>query len=334
MPHNFRAPRLALAVLVLLTCIPSPAPASAAQADGERITTATNVRLRNEPDTTGTDELGRLPLGVVVKVLERSDGKQKVGEREDYWYLVSAPDGTKGWVFGALTSPFAPARREEIYRKLASDRLANSSATFAELVDLVRFAERAAKEVRQREALADIELARVHALARSLASIGFEDLQKEPFQTWAKEREQEIVYSEPAGQWYVNSDLYWSLQQKYKDLPAGELAAWSGAENPLPGECEGYLPCYLAAELMTKGKYLKLYPRGPHAREAFDSVAELLEAVAEDLKQPQPVYDVPREDRKDFQAAVAELRALITSVTHPKRDRALAQLDAIARRFR
>lgn len=322
-----------LFISTLLT--PSAGPrAGARQAAAERITTASNVRVRSQPDTSMTEELARLPLGVVVQVIERSEKRAKVGATEDYWYLISAPDGARGWVFGGLTAPFEASRRAEIYRRLAEDRLANSSATFGELADLVKFIERVSKEVKHRETLAELELMRVHALARSLASVGFEDLQKEPFLSWTKEREHEIVYSEPAGQWHVNSDLYWNLQKKYKDMPVAERAAWAGAQNPLPGECEGYLPCYMGSEVMTNGRYLKLYPRGPHASEVVDGIAEMLENVSEDLNRPDPVYDVPREDRADFQKTLAELRELVSPVTHPKRTRILSQIDALARRFR
>ena len=90
-----------------------------------------------------------------------------------------------------------------------------------------------------------------------------------PYKSWTDEREKEIVYSEPAGQWYVHSNVFWSLQTKYKDLPVAERIAWEASQTPLPGECEGYLPCYLYKETVTSGRYLKLYPRGAHADAAL-----------------------------------------------------------------
>src|SRR5919202_5595729 len=61
--------------LLALLCAAALAPhAATPRAQGARklrITTASGVRVRNEPDT-GTDELARLPLGVVVEELERS----------------------------------------------------------------------------------------------------------------------------------------------------------------------------------------------------------------------------------------------------------------------
>src|SRR5690349_24551276 len=58
----------------------------------QRITTASNVRVRKAPDTT-SEEVARLQLGTVVDELERSEAKATVGTSEDFWYMVSAPNG-------------------------------------------------------------------------------------------------------------------------------------------------------------------------------------------------------------------------------------------------
>lgn len=323
--------------LAILFALAPCAVAARAQtaATGSRITTASNVRLRNEPDTAMTDELARLPVGVVVKVSERSEEKVRVGEMEDYWYLVSAPGGERGWVFGGLTAPFDPALREEIYTKLANERLANKSSSFNDLADLVRFLDRATKEIKRRDALGALELARLRALQRSLAAIPFESLEKPQYIDWTKAHDAEIVYSEPSGQWYVRADLLWALQKKYRDLPMlAERAAWEAAETPLPGECEGYLPCYLTLETLTNGAYLKLYPRGAHADAALKAAGEFFDRVFEDLRGSNPVYEVPKEDRVGFQKQLAELRAQLLPVPNAKKARLLKQLDDIARRFR
>lgn len=297
-----------------------------------RITTASGVRVRSEPQTSAA-EVGRLPLGVVVRELERSAERSRVGEAEDYWFRVSAPGGVEGWVFGGLTAEFDPGRREGVYRQLAASRLANAEATFNELSDLVLFLERAAGEVKG-EARGELELARLLALHRSLAAINMEDLSKSPFAEWVKAREEQIVYSEPAGQWFVRSELFWNLRDQYQTLPVGERIAWEAAQIPLPGECEGYLPCYLYLMTETEGRYLKLYPNGPHAGDALKAVDDLLSAVAEDTPGDNAVYVVPPEDRAEFQKGLAELRGQVASVSHPLRERVLKQLDAVAARFR
>ena len=239
-----------------------------------RITTASNVRVRNAPDI-NTDELARLPVGTIVEASERSPDKAKVGDMEDFWYLVSAPGGAKGWLFGGLTAPFDAARRDEIYVKLADDRLANEKASFSEMADLFTFLDHAKQEVKRRDALASLQLARLRALQRSLAAIPFEALEKPPYSEWTKAHAAEIVYSEPAGQWFVRADALWELQQQYHDLAIAERIAWEAAQTPLPGECEGYLPCYMSVETWTNGTYLKLYPRGAHADEALGKIRRI-----------------------------------------------------------
>lgn len=307
--------------------------AKAQDSSKSRIVVASGVRVRKDPDT-NAGEVSRLPIGAVVEELDRSPGKAKVGSVEDYWYLVSAPGGSRGWVFGGLTAPFDAARREEIYLGLTRDRLANESAPFADMLDLVRFLDGATKEVARRDLLAELQLARLQALARSLAAIPAEQHDNPTYKNWTTEREREIVYSEPAGQWFVRADLFWDLQKKYKDLPIAERIAWEGAQTPLPGECEGYLPCTLFYLSATAGKYLQLYPHGAHADAALDSVGEEFKGIVMDLNASNPVYQVPTEDRAEFRKTVAALRAELSPVANEKSAQLLKQLDEIERRFR
>lgn len=327
-----RPTRVCAALLLCLAAQAAAFPAFGQTAAGKLIVTAAGVRLRVRPETAAA-ETGRLQLGAVVDDLERSAEKSKVGSSEDFWHLVAAPGGARGWVFGGLVSPFDPARREALYLKLARDRLANPSATFADLSELVRFLDRAAREVKGREALAELELSRLVALARSLAAVPFEHLSEQPYKSWTDEREKEVVYSEPAGQWYVRAELFWNLQRKYAGLPVAERAAWEGAQTPMPGECEGYLPCYLYMEIESNGKYLKLYPRGAHADAALKAISEMLGQIVESLRAADSPYEVPRADRANFRRSVTALRAQLALVPAAKKARLLGQLDDLAKRF-
>jgi hypothetical protein len=297
-----------------------------------RITTASGVRVRAQPDTSAS-EVAKLPFGAVVRELGQSQEKARVGAAEDFWYMVNAPDGTLGWVFGGLTAPFDAARRAETYQRIADERLANKSASFTELAELVRFLDRATTEVKGRDAVAALELARLAALARSLSSIPADQHDSPAYKQWTTERDKEIVYSEPAGQWFVRADLLWNLQKKYADLPVGERIAWAAAETPLPGECEGDLGCTLYYASATHGQYLKLYPRGPHAAAALSRVAETFKYVTDDIHGSEHVYQVPPEGKDDFRKTVATLRAQLGAVSSPKAAALLGQLEEIARHF-
>lgn len=322
--------RLLFAAVALLLAFASHAQAGQAAGAKQRITTASSVRVRSAPDT-ASEEVGRLQLGVIVEELEHSQEKAKVGASEDFWYMVSAPGGTRGWVFGGLTAPFDAARREEIYTRLASDRLGNANATFADSSELVRFAERAAGEVSRRDARAELEFARLRALAASIKFLAAGDQQTEAYKQWQKEHDSEIVYSEPSGEWYVRAELFWDLQAKYKDLPLAERVAWEAASTPLPGECEGDVTCNLYYLSETGGRYLKLYPRGAHAVEALKSLEETTNAVVEDSRSANHMYEVPPGTDADFTKTLATLRAQLSPAATPQAARVLKQLDAIAR---
>ena len=198
----------------------------------------------------------------------------------------------------------------------------------------MRFLDRATKEVARRDTLAELEFARLSALARSLSSIPIGEMDKSPYKQWTTARAAEIVYSEPSGQWYVRADLLWDLQKKYADLPVAERIAWAAAETPLPGECETDLGCTLFYASATHGKYLKLYPRGAHRDAALDALAEVFKAVVEDIRGSNHVYEVAAEEKADFKKTLATLRAQLAPAASPKAAQLLKQLDEIERHFR
>jgi len=330
--------RLLLCALIVAACVSSSL-AVRPQGDGpqasgmkELITTASNVRVRAEAQASGA-EVSRLPLGIVVRQLEQSTSKEKIGTTEAYWYRIAAPGGVEGWVFGALLAPFDAARREDIYLRLADERLKLDGVSFSDGVDLVKFLERAVRETR-RNASAEFELRHLLALQKSLAAIPVSKQEDPPYQPWIKAQGGQVVYSEPAGQWYVRAESFWNLERKYRSLPVAERIAWEASQIPLPGECEGYLPCHLDYEAQTAGSYLKLYPRGAHAAKAVDTISEQFMQVLEDFKAGNNTYDVPKEERAAFQKQIVEFRAVLSRVSNPKAALAVKQLDQIARRFK
>ncbi|HSE97381.1 MAG TPA: SH3 domain-containing protein [Blastocatellia bacterium] len=283
------------------------------QAKETRITAASGVRLRSEP-AESAGEITRLGVGTVLRVVEQSSN----------WYRVSTPDGKEGWVFGGHTAAFEAADRDSIYRKIADDRLKVEDATFADLVDLARFLTAASSEVEDREAKAELELARLLAIKRALDEIPVQKQQERQYAAWVESLEDEVVYNEPAGQWLVRSDLFWDLQERYKDLAIAERIAWEGADNPLPGECEGYFPCYLAYFNRTKGKYLELYPAGAHAEEAIAEIAESLEETRATMEgAPSPDPDERAEARKEL----LQLRETVGKASGEKKADLLKHVD-------
>src|SRR5215469_12981834 len=94
-----------------------------------RILITSGVRARTDPAVTAA-EVAKLQLGSIVNELQPSPNKDKIGGVEDYWYRVAFPDGKEGWVFGGFTLLFDTNKREEIYRRIAADRLKIKTASF------------------------------------------------------------------------------------------------------------------------------------------------------------------------------------------------------------
>lgn len=181
------------------------------------------------------------------------------------------------------------------------------------------------------QAKATKEYNRLLNLRTALRKIPFNKQDKEPHRSFLKRNEKDLVYSDPAGEWYVRSDRFWDLQKKYRKLALADRIAWSAAENPLPGECEGYVPCYLYAIRRTYGEYLKLYPKGTYSRKALKEMIVDLGHIVADTASAKKNYDGPTEaaDDAEFAELIKELRDILNPVKHPEKRRVLEQLKTI-----
>lgn len=296
-----------------------------------RIITASNVKVRLSPNTSG-EEVAKLSLGTIVEAREPSLAKEKIAGKEDYWYRVSLPDGKDGWVFGGFTLAFDADKRAEIYQQLASERLKVEAPNFSDAADLFRFLSAAVKEMKTPNDTAALELAKLLALHKAATAIPIDKQEQEPFKSWIKANEASLLYSEPAGSWFLKSDLLWALRKKYATLPIAERIAWEAAQSPVGGECEGYLPCHLARINMTTGEYMKLYPRGAQVDEALKQIAEEAKGLVDYAQDSQ---DKPTADeRKEAAPEFATLRATLTKVTSAKKASVLQLLAQLEQRYR
>lgn len=125
---------------------------------------------------------------------------------------------------------------------------------------------------------------RYRCIARALTGVDYETREKEPAKSWLAQHDGEVIFSEPAGAYFVAQDQLWELWEKSKGSPLAEEIAWEAANTPLGGECEGYLSCYLEADLRGVGRYLDSYPKGKWAQGALAAVYWLSETPsAEDF---------------------------------------------------
>jgi hypothetical protein len=118
-------------------------------------------------------------------------------------------------------------------------------------------------------------------------------------------------------------------------MTVAEAIAWEAANNPLPGECEGYVNCYLFDMRMRFGEYLNLHPKGSRAPEALRNMTDYLSPIAADASQ-KTVYNGPSDvtDRAEFNNLIAELRTIIARLPFVEKEKTLQQLRTIAEAYR
>lgn len=173
------------------------------------------------------------------------------------------------------------------------------------------------------------EYKRLLALRDKLDKIPMEKLDREPNKSYIKRNKKDIVYSDPAGQWFVRADRFWNLAKRNRSLALSDDIAWTAAQTPLPGECEGYLNCYIFNENATLGEYLRMYPAGKHSKKALSQFVEWVSPmVAPDAKS---TYDGPTEasDKAELHKMISELRATFAKIKGAGKDEPLSLLGKL-----
>jgi SH3-like domain-containing protein len=278
----------------------------------QRIVTASNVRLRSAPQT-NAEIVSTLSLGTVVTELE--------GSMDAAWHRVRTPDGNAGWISSSLTEPFSKPESVAIYARILKARLENPSLNFAEASEAFLLADRITPEVRG-SARAEFDLLRLRALARSLDQIAWFEPEDRTHREWIKKHQRQIVYGEPAGQWFLQADLLWELEKRHRGNPVADEIAWEAAGTGLPGECEGYIPCHMAILLMSRARYVELYPNGSHVEEALEDIDYLL---VEALK-PDTPYFMDSREAVQLRESIAKMTGIVERTSSARKVAMLARL--------
>jgi len=175
------------------------------------------------------------------------------------------------------------------------------------------------------------EFRRLVDLQKALTKIPMEKQNREPHKSFLKRNAKKIVYSDPSAEYYVKSELFWDLRAKYKDLPIADDIAWAAASNTLPGECEGFLTCYLYVIRQTNIEYLRIYPNGKYSKKALQQVIDGLVSTVADLgKNEGHTGPTDAADKADLAKSIAEMRTIVSKVPHPGKAKLLQQLKQIA----
>ena len=97
-------------------------------------------------------------------------------------------------------------------------------------------------------------------------------------------------------------------------------------ENGLPGECEGFVPCYLNRLNRSEGEYLRRNALGRHVEEA---VARIANATAWDLPGVRPKFFDPAKDCAELLDSLNPLRAAVATTRAEHVEAALQKFDKL-----
>jgi hypothetical protein len=166
-----------------------------------------------------------------------------------------------------------------------------------------------------------------------LAGIPLADRDGEPHDPWMEQHRDRVVFSEPAGEWLIVPDVIWKLHDQYRDATVAEDIAWLAVQNGLPGECEGYVPCYAYGMNTLDGEYLRRYPAGRHVPEIVERVKGTLEQSVRLMAEPDGRQFLnPATDCGDLKEPLIALRGAVAgSSASADRDHALVLADGILR---
>jgi hypothetical protein len=297
------------------------------QESSQVIVSATNVRVRREP-AFEAETIQQAKIGAIFPLLDQNEK----------WFKIKILSGEKeetAWIAKSVSQPFSAARRAEIYAKIADKYLKQSSVDFVTATQIFGFLTAARKEINDSNQLAGINYKRLLMLSAALKKVEFGKAEENPYKDFLAANESEVIYSEPSGQWLVRSQILWDLHEKNKNAPAAEEIAWTAAQNPIPGECEGYINCYLYLLRSTEGEYLNFYPNGKYSRQALKNITSYLEPIAADAKEKTVYYSANDiSDRADFNKYLTELRAIVSKVPFTEKSKTLQQIKQIAEAHR
>lgn len=297
----------------------TPRPAESPQI----IVSVTSARLRSEPGTS-SETLQYLKIGATYPVLDQNPG----------WYRIRVASDKTGWISNTVSQSFSNARRAEIYEGITAKyfKQAMDFTTASQLYDFLTTAE---KQITNRRQLGDISFKRLLALQTALKKIPIDKQDREPYKSFLKGKDKEIIYSDPSAEYYVISELFWDLHDKNKGTPIGEDIAWAASQNSLPGECEGYINCYLHNLRFTYGEYLNFYPAGKNSKKALTELGTFLGPIVADSRE-KSVYTGPSDisDRAEFNKLLSELRTIISRAPYTEKTKPLQQIKTLAEAYR
>ncbi len=280
------------------------------------------------------------PKGKILS--ETSIGTRLVAiSQKSGWDEVRLDDGSNeekaktGWISQTITKPYDSANPGVQSQNIVEKYYSRKEINFKTAVQLFEYLPGAADDAKTYEVGGDLRLKSLIALSLALKAIPFGKSETTPYKEFLTRYSNYVVYSEPAGEWYVKSERFWELHERYKTHKIGELIAYKAAENPLPGECEGYINCYLYSLRATDGEYLNFYPSGKYSKQSLKNINSLLQPIASDVVEKTVYYTTSDiSDRAEFNRMLAELRRIVSRTPYVEKQDVLELIAQIAEGYR
>ncbi|NNE98483.1 MAG: hypothetical protein HKN25_05620 [Pyrinomonadaceae bacterium] len=292
------------------------------------IVTVMDGRIRSEPSLRGKI-LKEAKVGTVLSLVEENSKWHKVELSP-----ANEAEGTEaemGWIAKSISSKFDEAKPDPVFKQIANNYLGRKKLSLRNTNGLMEFLESAADNSKTFETGGMLRLQRLHALQKALRNIPVGKGDNPPYKSFLEKHKEEVVYSEPAGEWYVRANNYWELHARYKKHKVGQDIAWEASNASLPGECEGYVVCHINKIRVTSGEYLNFYPNGKHSKQALTDIINLLQPIVADIPRKTTYYTASDiSDRAVFNKILAELRTIISKTPYIEKQKALVQISQIA----
>ncbi|KAF1083295.1 MAG: hypothetical protein GQF41_0073 [Candidatus Rifleibacterium amylolyticum] len=244
---------------------------------------ATNVRMRDAATTSGK-AVATLPIGTWCKVVAESDKAETLLGKTSRWFKVITGEQQEGWVFGGLTLSTSNDDRISTAIQIIDAQIKAEKKSVEDLMQTLDFADKTREMASHSLEKAHLETAFLRMLSRIYDVLSMEGKGSDSKHPAVKNHQNLCYYHEPAGQYFVKSDAYWELAEKYSDIvEAAEDIAWQAAKQPLPGESEGDPDMMIYFFENSYGRYVESFPEGAHVAEALDMATGILDHAAENL---------------------------------------------------
>ena len=292
------------------------------------IVTVMDGRIRSEPNLSGKI-LKEAKVGTVLPLIEENSRWHKVELSP-----ANEAEGTEaktGWIAKSISSKFDRSKPDSIFQQVANKYLKRKTLSLRGTNALMVFLEKAADDAKTYETGGSLRLKKYQALQKALRKITPDKASAPTYKSFLEKHKEDIVYSEPAGEWYVRSANLWELHDRYKKHKVGQEIAWEASNTSIPGECEGYVVCHVNLVRITSGEYLNFYPNGKYSKQALADIINLLQPIVADLPRKTTYYTANDiSDRAEFNKILAELRTIISKTPFLRKQKALTQINQIA----